>query len=93
MGITDIFSPEKANFDRMIEDQLDKIIVSKVFHKAFVEVNEEGTAATAATGIVFIPRSFRPRKDFIVDHPFLFLIQDNESGTILFIGRFKEPTK
>ena len=96
MGITDIFSPKKANFDRMIEDKPDVIAVSKVIHKAFVEVNEEGTEATAVTTtVVDIPRSncLRPRMDFIVDHPFLFLIQDNKSGTILFIGRFTQPTK
>ena len=96
MGITDIFSPVKANFDRMIEDQSGNIAVSKVIHKAFVGVNEEGTEAAAVTGIYSVGMSLRiwrgpPRMKFIADHPFLFLIQENESGTILFIGRFTQP--
>ena len=96
MGITDIFSPEKANFDRMIVNKSGNIKVSKVIHKAFVGVNEVGTEAAAVTAIYCEPMCLRiwrgpPRMKFIADHPFLFLIQENDSGTILFIGRFTQP--
>ena len=97
MGITDIFSPGKANFDRMFENHPRNIAVSKVIHKAFIEVNEAGTEAAAVTAM-FHERHCRhewhgpPRMNFIADHPFLFLIQENDSGTILFIGRFTQPS-
>ena len=96
MGITDIFTPGKANFDRMFADQPGNIAVSKVIHKAFVGVNEAGTEAAAATVVEYLmccERVWRgpPRMKFIADHPFLFLIQENGSGTILFIGRFTQP--
>ena len=94
MGIIEIFSPKKADFDRMVADHPDNIAVSKVIHKAFVEVNEEGTEAAAATGMVMRLMCMpMPPMEFIADHPFLFLIQENESGTILFIGRFTQPPK
>ena len=93
MGITDIFSPGKANFDRMFEDQPDTITVSKVIHKAFVEVNEEGTEAAAATAVFSTDACKLESQHFIANHPFLFLIQENDSGTVLFIGRFTQPPK
>ena len=92
-----IFSAQKADFNRMVADHPDNIAVPKVIHKAFVEVNEEGTrAAVANAGGVQYQNRFLvggPPINFIADHPFLFLIQDNESGTIFFMGRFKQPTK
>ena len=96
MEISDIFSPEKANFDRMVANQSGKMVVSKVIHKAFVGVNEEGTEAAAVTAeydefLCHLEWRGPPRMKFIADHPFLFLIQENDSGTILFIGRFTQP--
>ena len=96
MGITDIFSPGKANFDRMFEDQSGNMAVSKVIHKAFVGVKEEGTEAAAATALQYLMCCESvwqgpPRMKFIADHPFLFLIQENDNGTILFVGRFTQP--
>ena len=93
MGITEIFSPKEANFDRMFTDHTENIEVSRVFHKAFVEVNEGGTEAAAATVVILKEYCLRLSQiDFIADHPFLFLIQENHSGTILFIGRFTRPS-
>ena len=65
-----------------------ELFISSIIHKAFVEVNEEGTEAAAATGVI-MKSSVPPR--FCVDHPFLFLIRDNRSGSILFMGRIVDP--
>jgi serpin B len=65
--------------------------ISKVIHKAFVEVNEEGTEAAAATAVTMIKASVQPPPVFRADHPFVFVIRDNRSGAILFIGRVMNP--
>ena len=92
IGITDIFSPGKANFDRMITNPSDNIAVSKVIHKAFVEVKEGGTEAAAASVAEITLKCCNLQAIyFIANHPFLFLIQENHTGTILFIGRFTTP--
>jgi len=68
--------------------------IADVIHKAFVDVNEEGTEAAAATAVVVEATSAvldQPR--FIADHPFLFLIRDTRNGSILFLGRLAEPAK
>jgi len=69
------------------------LFIAAVVHKAFVDVNEEGTEAAAATGVVVGLRSARPEPIpvFRADHPFLFLIRDNKSGCILFMGRLANP--
>jgi serpin B len=72
-------------------EQLD---ISAVLHKAFVDVNEEGTEAAAATGVVVKTLSLpAPPKPvyFKADHPFLFLIRDHKTGSILFLGRLENP--
>jgi serpin B len=68
------------------------IWISDVFHKAFIEVNEEGTEAAAATA-VDISCSIEFPVVFRADHPFIFIIRDNRSGSILFIGRVMNPTE
>ena len=67
--------------------------IDKVIHQAFIEVNEEGTEAAAATGVVMgIKTSLRPPTPiFKADHPFIFIIQHNETGNILFMGRVSNP--
>ncbi|MFI5381820.1 MAG: serpin family protein [Tepidisphaerales bacterium] len=71
------------------------LYVSQAIHKAFVEVNEEGTEAAAATALVLrsggAPRP--PANIFRADHPFLFLIRDTKTGAVLFMGRMSDPTK
>jgi len=88
MGIVDAFSPGIADFSGM--DGTKNLYISRALHQAFVEVNEQGTEAAAATTIIMeltaIPDSFR------ADHPFLFLIQHKETGAILFIGRVTDPS-
>lgn len=85
MGMNDAFSGS-ADFSGMTGRA--ELFISEVVHKAFVEVNEEGTEAAAATGVIKA-RSLSPA--FVADHPFLFLIRDRSSGSILFIGRVMEP--
>jgi len=68
------------------------LCVSSIFHKSFVEVNEEGTeaAAASAVGIIFLC-SYRRPVDFVADHPFLFLIREDTSGAVLFVGHVVNP--
>lgn len=68
--------------------------ISAVVHKAFVDVNEKGTEAAAATGVVvgLASAPVQP-KEVRADRPFLFLIRDRETGSVLFMGRLSEPTK
>jgi serpin B len=90
MGMKDAFSSD-ADFSG-INGKKD-LFISAVIHKAYVEVNEEGTEATAATGVVMRLTSVGPARIpvFRADHPFLFMIRDNISGSILFIGRVANP--
>jgi serpin B len=70
------------------------LFISEVFHKAFIEVNEEGTEAAAATAVVMNTRSAAPRPEpprFIADHPFLFFVMDRVTGAVLFMGRVTDP--
>lgn len=90
MGMTDAFG-EKADFSGMDDGKL--LFISDVIHKAYVDVGEEGTEAAAATAVVMRTRSaFRPEPPtFRADHPFIFLIRDNNTGSILFLGRIEKP--
>ena len=90
MGAEEMFIPGKADLSGITAEPL---FVSKVVHKAFVEVNEEGTEAAAATAIGMALTCMPLRKPlFKADHPFLFLIRHNESGVILFLGRLLKPS-
>lgn len=93
MGLTAMFSSQHANFSGFSEVHLK---VSKTIHKAFVEVSEEGTEASAATVVVFVDRIAKPRTplpvEFFCDRAFVFLIRDNESKNLLFMGNFQEPS-
>jgi serpin B len=66
------------------------LMISNVIHKTFVEVNEEGTEAAAATAVI-MARSIEPSFDMIVDRPFLCTIRDNETGILLFTGILSDP--
>jgi len=81
-----------ANFSGMTDDPRG-FFVGGVFHKAFIDVKEEGTEAAAATAVVMMRGAVpAPGTIFFADHPFLFLIKDEKSGTILFMGRVVDPT-
>ncbi|XP_049679720.1 heterochromatin-associated protein MENT-like isoform X2 [Accipiter gentilis] len=88
MGIQNAFDPVQADFTGMSVKK--DLFISEVIHKAFVEVNEEGTEAAAATGVLVL-RSKAPTMTFKADHPFLFFIRHNKSQTILFFGRLCSP--
>uniref|UniRef100_A0A8C1XJB6 Serpin B6 n=1 Tax=Cyprinus carpio TaxID=7962 RepID=A0A8C1XJB6_CYPCA len=89
MGMEDVFDLQKVNLSGMSSNN--DLVVSKVVHKAFVEVNEEGTEAAAATGVVVMTRCLRIPQFFNADHPFLFFIRHNPTKSILFYGRFCSP--
>jgi len=93
MGMPQAFEAQ-ANFSGMSANSGLKI--SAAIHKAFVDVNETGTEAAAATSIIMVATSMRqeaPPIVFNADHPFLFMIRDMKSGSILFVGRVADPSK
>ncbi|HLW66130.1 MAG TPA: serpin family protein [Gemmataceae bacterium] len=92
LGMKDAFS-KNSDFTGM-GGEPGYLYLSNVIHKAFVEVNEEGTEAAAATAGVIKARAItKPNPVFRADHPFVFVIRDNKSGTILFMGRLANPVK
>ena len=91
LGITDLFQLRKADLSGIAEDEL---VVSEVIHKAFLEVNEQGTEAAAATAVVACFGCAMSRvepKEFKADHPFVFFICDRKSGAVLFMGHVLCP--
>jgi serine protease inhibitor len=90
-----------AQFDGMSEAKSpdEKLYITKVLHKAFVEVSEKGTEAAAATAVILAAPGAAPAPaipftpTFRADRPFVFLIRDQKTGTILFLGRQLEPGK
>uniref|UniRef100_A0A8C0KW61 Serpin B4-like n=1 Tax=Canis lupus dingo TaxID=286419 RepID=A0A8C0KW61_CANLU len=88
LGMVDAFNTKSANFSGMTGRQ--DLVVSKVRHKSFVEVTEEGTEAAASTDVEVIAKS-APIYPFHCDHPFLFFIKHNKTNSILFLGRVSSP--
>uniref|UniRef100_M3ZII4 Leukocyte elastase inhibitor n=1 Tax=Xiphophorus maculatus TaxID=8083 RepID=M3ZII4_XIPMA len=89
MGMVDAFDQTKCDFSGMSGNK--ELVLSKVSHKAFVDVNEEGTEAAAATFGKIVPCCYRKPSIFTADHPFLFFIRHNPTLTVLFAGRFCCP--
>ena len=90
MGMPLAFS-DRADFSGM--DGRKDLFISNVIHKAFVDVHEKGTEAAAATAIGVKATSAPPvpTQVFKADHPFVFVIRDNRTGSILFLGRVTNP--
>jgi serpin B len=93
LGMSDGFDSYGANFSGIAKSG---IYLSSVIHEAYVDVNEEGTEAAAATAVEGGARPIVARKEyppivFRADHPFVFLIRDESTGAILFMGRVTDP--
>ncbi|KAJ8395515.1 hypothetical protein AAFF_G00032490 [Aldrovandia affinis] len=88
LGMVDVFDAARADLTGM--NGAGGLFLSTVVHKAFVEVNEEGTEAAAATAGLISFCMLR-EETFLADHPFLFLIRHNQSRSLLFLGRFSSP--
>lgn len=101
LGMPTAFDGDLADFSGITgcrAPQTGSVHVSNIFHQAFVDMEEEGTEAAAATAVSFATGAspaFRPRPVpvFRADHPFLFAIVDRASGTIVFLGRVADPTR
>jgi serpin B len=92
MGMPTAFEMGAADFSNMADVQStgEPLYIQDALHKAFIDVNEEGTEAAAATAVVVGTESAPPT--FYADHPFAFLIRDNDTGAILFMGRVVDPS-
>jgi serpin B len=92
MGMPEAFTGS-ADFSGMTGNR--DFAISDVIHKAYIDVNEEGTEAAAATAVTMRALAVRvpgqPPPVFRADHPFVFLIRDNPSNSILFMGRVANP--
>lgn len=100
LGMPLAFDRDQADFTGMTgADPEKQLHISKVIHEAFVEINEEGTEAAGATAVIELAKSavgepsVRVPPTFRADRPFVFVIRDNPSGSILFIGRLSDPAK
>ncbi|KAL6614445.1 hypothetical protein ACP70R_036715 [Stipagrostis hirtigluma subsp. patula] len=94
LGLRLPMDPNLADFGDMVESSPDPLYFSEVYHECFVEVNEEGTEATAATAVAMgfgagVPP---PPQDFVADHPFMFLIREDFSGVVVFAGQVINPS-
>ena len=89
LGMTDAFEEARADFSGMSSQR--DLYLSKVVHKSFVEVTEEGTEAAGSTMAGFMLKCLRILPRFCANRPFLFFIQHSKTGAILFCGRFCSP--
>ena len=94
MGAHLPFDPYNADFSGITTSEPLGLYISKVVHQAVVDINEEGTEAAAATGVIMMTRMMivtdEPR-EFICDRPFLFIIHERTHNTALFIGKYVQP--
>ncbi|CAM0875890.1 unnamed protein product [Alopecurus aequalis] len=88
LGLQLPFSGTEADLSEMVAES---VYISRVGHKSFVKVNEEGTEAAAATTIQIVPTSMPLVIDFVAAHPFLFLIREDISGVVLLVGHVVNP--
>ncbi|KAF7202897.1 antithrombin-III [Nothobranchius furzeri] len=92
MGLTDLFNPDTASLPGILEDGSEVLFISDAYHKAFLEVNEEGSEAAASTAVVAVGRSLNMNREvFLADRPFLVLIRESTLNTLLFVGRVSNP--
>jgi serpin B len=91
MGMPTLFQPGKADLSGIVATK--DLFISRVIHKAYVDVNEQGTEAAAATAVIGVRMAAKgpAMPVFRADHPFVFAIRDNKTGSILFLGRVENP--
>ena len=91
LGMASAFDAGTADFSGITGNR--DMAISGVLHKTFVEVSEEGTEAAAATAVIVMRASLAPQERviFCADRPFVYMIRDNASGALLFIGRYAHP--
>lgn len=89
LGLQDLFNSSKADLSGMSGSR--DLFISKIVHKAFVEVNEEGTEAAATTAGIATFCMLLPEEEFTADHPFVFFIRHNPTANVLFLGRVCSP--
>lgn len=95
LGLASPFSGEGGLTEMVDSSQGKNLYVSSIFHKSFIEVNEEGTEAAAASAGVIKLRGLQmtSKLDFVADHPFIFLIREDMTGVVLFIGHVLNPSQ
>ena len=98
LGMAIAFNKSKADFKKMYDTTLcrDNLYIDEVLHKSFIKVNEKGTEAAAVTKIgmkVMASNNFEPPRKIImrIDHPFIFVIRERQSNSILFMGKITNP--
>lgn len=94
LGMTDAFDPVLADFSGMLDASApEPLVISDVLHKAFIAVDENGTEAAAATAVMMAGAAMPvdPPLEVSIDRPFIFLIRDTQTGSILFMGRVMDP--
>lgn len=93
MGLKNATSPSRADFNKISKEK--GFFIDQVLHKTFIEVGEKGTEAAAATAVMIRTMALMPETEqpilFRADRPFMYLIRDNKTGAILFIGRYVKP--
>ncbi|XP_030350539.1 ovalbumin-like isoform X2 [Strigops habroptila] len=88
LGMTDLFSPSA---DLSGISSAKNLKISEAIHKAFMEVNEDGTEMAGSAGVIGVVKYFPESEEFRADHPFLFFIKHNPTNSILFFGRYCSP--
>ena len=89
--MTSAFDPQTADFSGM--DGARDLFIMEAYHQAFVQVDEVGTEAAGASGITIGATAEPVGGTFLANHPFLFLIRDNVTGSVLFLGRVVDPSQ
>jgi len=90
LGMTEAFDEYKADLSKMADNK--DLYISDVIHATFLDVNEEGTEAAAATAVIVAAKSIEMTPRFSADHPFIFFIYDRTAGAILFMGKMNDPS-
>lgn len=89
LGVQDLFSSQKADLSGISGAR--DLCISKIIHKSFVEVNEDGTEAAAGTAAIAVFAMLAEEINFLAKQPFIFTIEHGKSGQLLFIGRYASP--